>query len=244
MRLGCFIVLAVASGLLMVSPVRAEPPKVPQNVLVKPTFLLANGSWSGGTGFLLRRPGRAETLLVTCHHLFGPATGREKQMTAADIARDVCGAVGLSMQDRKTIVVANTYLAVADARAIDDAGTERDLALFIVQSGGEKPGATAALELADGKPRLGDTVYVFARLRSEAEPKLFAATVGEVADKWLAYAFKDKTIELAGTSGAPVLDESGHVVGMNLSGGEQNGQLVGIANPATAMREAIAAAGR
>jgi hypothetical protein len=86
---------------------------VPQNVLLKPTFLRANDSWSGGTAFLLHVADRAETFMVTPHHLFGPATGQSEQMSADDIARDVCGAIGLSMQDRKTIVVAHTYVRVA-----------------------------------------------------------------------------------------------------------------------------------
>jgi hypothetical protein len=231
---------ALATLLFLAAQVRAEEPKVAQNVLLKPTFLLANGSWSGGSAFLLRGSDRPQTLLVTCHHLFGPATGLDKQMTCEDIAKDVCGAVGLSMQDRKTIIVAQTYLKVAGARPFDDTGAEKDLAVFVVPEGEKLP----ALELAEGMPKVGDAVYVFARLRSETEPKLLPATVSETADKWLSYTFKDKSIDLRGTSGAPVLDDKGHVVGMNLGGGEQNGQLIGVANPATSIRAAISAGGK
>jgi len=238
-------VTVLATFLFFIGQAAAAEPKVPENVLVKPTFLLANGSWSGGCAFLLRVPDRPETLLVTCHHLFGPATGQEAQMSSDDIAKNVCGVVGLSMQDRKTIVVAHTYLRGAGgARAIDNAGAEKDVAAFIVDPAAKPAPAPAALELAAQMPRLGETVFVFARLRSQSDPKLYAATVGAVANNQLLYTFADKSIDLRGTSGAPVLDARGHVVGMNVGGGEENGQLLGIANPADALRAAVSPAGK
>src|SRR5205814_2001223 len=126
--------LAVSLMLTMFAPaVRAGEPAVPISGLFKPTFLLLNRSFSGGTAFLVQVPGRSEALLVTPQHLFGPATGQEAQMTPDDIAQSVRGAVGLSMQDKTTIVVASKYLKVADARPVDRNGADRDVALFAVQ---------------------------------------------------------------------------------------------------------------
>jgi len=225
---------AIATLLLLAMNIHAEEPKVPQNVLLKPTFLLANESWSGGTAFLVRVIDKPETMMVTCHHLFGPATGRSQQMSPEEIARGLCGAVGLSMQDRRTIVVSQTYLKVINARATDKMGAEKDVALFVVQAD-----KLSTLHFSDRVPNVGDTVYLFARLRSETEPKLFRATIAEASDNWLMYTFADTGIDLHGTSGAPVLDEKGDVVGMNVGGGEQNGHVNGIANPTKSIRAAI-----
>jgi hypothetical protein len=227
----------VACLLATVVWARAATPKTPSNVLVKPTFLLANGSWSGGTAFLLRLPGRPETMLVTCHHLFGPAAGLKRQMTNEEIARDVCGAIGLSMQDRKTIVVAQDYIGVPGARPVDNAGAENDLASFGVRSRDPVP----SLELAENSPRVGESVYVFVRLRSDDQPRFLLATVTQVAEKWLLYSFEENTADLAGTSGAPVLNEAGQVVGMHVGGNQANGHQTGAANPAARIRELLKA---
>jgi hypothetical protein len=232
----CSIVLVVAAAFLPATLLSAGEPKVPDNALLKPTFLLSNGSWSGGTAFLLRVADRHEALLVTCHHLFGPATGRERQMSGEQIRANVCAAVGLSMQDQKTIFVAGNYILFPDARSHDEHGAERDLAAFVVKS--DKP--PPAFEFAESAPQIGQKVYMFARLRSETEPRLFPAKIVQVELNWLLYTFEDKTIDLAGTSGAPVLDDQGKVIGMHVGGGAQHGELTGAANPAARMKENLA----
>lgn len=214
----------------------AAEPKVPDNVLMKPTFLLANQSWSGGTAFLVQAPDKRGALLVTCHHLFGPATGRDEQMSGEQIRTEVRAAIGLSMQDTKTVIVADRYVAFKGARGQDGEGAEKDLAAFAVKA--DQPPTT--LEFAEDAPRIGQLVYMFARLRSEAAPRLLQATITQVEPNWLLYTFKERTIDLAGTSGAPILNEAGKVIGMNVGGNDQNGEVIGAANPATRMKENLA----
>lgn len=215
------------------------PPTPAKEGLFKPTFLLANESWSAGTAFIVRGGDGKSAVLVTCHHLFGPAAGLEKQMSPEEIARDGRGAVALSMQDQKLIVVAPTYLKVADVRAMDRQGTDKDMALFAVKDG-EK---LAAFEMAEKAANVGDVVYLFARARGADAPKLYRATVVESAANGLSYQF-DETFDARGTSGAPVLDAQGKVVGMNLGGGDVQGKQIGIANPGTSVRQAIQAAAK
>lgn len=230
---GSFYVLV---SLLFVALTIGAAPIPASEGLYKPTFLTKHDSWCAGTAFLVRFPGRPKPLLVTPHHLFGPAAGLEKQMTSDQIAAQVRGAVGVSMQDGKSLVLAPTYLKVANARSLDRQGCEKDLALFVVQGGTQ----LHVFEFAADMPRVGERIYMFARLRDAEEPALYPATVVEVTPKVLAYAYDDASLVLNGTSGAPVLDSGGHVVAMNLGGGQLKGKQIGTGNPASAMMREIA----
>lgn len=229
------VTLVGAAVFLAVTLARADAPRVPPNVLMKPTFHLADESWSGGCAFVLRLARRPEALLVTPHHLFGPAAGLEKQMSGKDIKRELLEVTGVSMQDGKTTLVASKYIDNPNARSMDRAGAERDLAVFVIDSGE----GMRALEFARLAPRVGQTVYMYARLRSASAPRLFPATVTQVEPSGLSYVFIGKSFDGRGTSGAPVLDERGRVVGMNVGGSDESGHSTGYANPATRMRELI-----
>ena len=229
--------LLLVTLLVSASVARAEP-RLPSDGLFKPTFLVSNSSWSAGTSFLVHGSDGKSVILVTCHHLFGPAAGLEQQLTPDDIAREVRGAVGLSMQVKKSIVVAPEYLKVSGAAPMSQKGADHDVAIFVVREA-EK---LNVFELSEKLPAVGDAVYLFARTLGADEPKLFRATIAESTATGLSYTFDDPKIELRGTSGAPVLNEQGQVVAMNLGGGEQGGKLFGIANPATAIRQVIRSA--
>jgi len=55
----------------------------------------------------------------------------------------------------------------------------------------------------------------------------------------LVFEYEEKDIELTATSGAPILNSKGEVVGLNAAGGEQNGKKIGVANPCTGMAKMI-----
>jgi hypothetical protein len=233
------MILCIMIFLAGVSVAWAEAPVAPQG-LFKPTFLLPNDSWSAGTAFLVRTPEQSEPVMITCHHLFGPAAGLREQLSSDQIAAQVCGAVGLSMQDGKTIVVATTYLPIQNAGVFNQAGAAKDLAPFVV-SNAQK---LKVFEFAEKMPSKGDVVYLFARLRGEAEPKLFRAVVSKVDWTGVAYVFNEKSLDLRGSSGAPLINEEGKVVAMNLGSGGENAQLSGVGSSAGAIRKEIKAAGK
>ena len=68
------------------------------------------------------------------------------------------------------------------------------------------------------------------------------AEVVESDTKNLVYKFERKGLKTAGTSGAPVVNEKGEVVGMNTGGGQEGDVQFGFANPAKAILGTIAAA--
>jgi hypothetical protein len=95
----------------------------------------------------------------------------------------------------------------------------RDIALLIVQG---KPTAKP-LKLAPAPPKLGETVWLVAQLVSGAprDKLLFKARVARVQDVALNYVVEDPagTFALQATSGAPVVNERGEVVAVNIAGG-------------------------
>jgi len=56
------------------------------------------------------------------------------------------------------------------------------------------------------------------------EPRLHKAKVKSASNKMLVFEYEEKDIELTATSGAPILNSKGEVVGLNAAGGEQNGK--------------------
>ena len=212
-----------------------EPP-LPANAIFKPSFLFLDDSFCAGTAFILTGPG-GKKLLLTPDHLFGPDGGLNAQMSPADIASQVCGVVGLSMEDQSSICTAGKYAGIADAAPLESGAEDKDLAVFYIN---QTPGA--AFSLSDTDPKVGDRVWMYARLRGTTKVMLYPATVSVADGAKLHYIFDGHPDPLNGTSGAPVLDAKGKVVGMNLGGGQMTDKRVfGIANPVWALRKEIAA---
>src|SRR5687768_8578257 len=91
-------------------------------------------------------------------------------MSAEQIAAQVRGAVGLSMQDGRLIVVAPQNLKVERAREMDEQGMEKDVALFAAKEADKRK----LCELAERLPRVGEGVYMFGVGPKGPAPKLTA----------------------------------------------------------------------
>lgn len=210
----------------------ADPP-VPKNALYKPTFLILDDSWTAGTAFLVRVEGQSGLFLITANHLLGPDAGLKSQMTPDDIASQVKGVVALSMQDISKALWFPNFIKIADAGSVESQAYAKDLAVFKSSDVPE----LQVLELAAEAPKKGDRVWIFARQRGDDSPALLAATVVDSDTDKLTYIFDQADFRLPGTSGAPVLNEQGKVVGMNLAGGPTaNKAFKGWANPVTSIR--------
>jgi hypothetical protein len=214
-------------------------PAMPKDVLYKPTFLVLDDSWTAGTAFLVRLDGQSGLFLITANHLFGPDAGLKNQMTPDEIAHDVKGVAALSMQDVSKAFWFPTFIKIADAISVESKSCAKDLAVF---KAADSPGLQT-LELASDMPKKGDRVWVFARQRGDDTPALLAATVEDANDSALTYIFDRADFRLPGTSGAPVLNEQGKVVGMNLAAGDTaDKKCKGWANPVSSIRSELAAA--
>ena len=215
------------------SPVASGPPQAPQNAVLRPSFsTTTEGQIDGGTAFLARwSDGRI--LLLTAQHLFGEALGLSRDHTGAELPDLVTGMTATSVDDESVEVSSGTLITIPDAVPLTTDIT-RDVAGFVVDG----TAAAAVLDLAPAPPAPGARVWLLAEVSGSAD-RLFPATVQDVApEEYLQYVF-DTPLDLTATSGAPVLDAAGQVVGINVGGDDGTGVANSIATVRPLLEDAL-----
>ena len=216
-------IAAFGSGVVTL---RADP-SPPTNTVFRPTFATKEGPVLAGTAFVCEWPDGGSHLLLTVHHLFGPGGGMEKEVPWDRLPEVVSRVTAQSLQDPSHKITSRKVLTIPDAKALDDAGWEHDIAAFALEPDKARP----VLKLAKAQPKVGDRVWLFGQLPGSAVTKLYAATVVVSNEKRLDYRFDQRSVRFRGTSGAPILDAKGDVVAVNVGGGVEDGIPIGIGNP-------------
>lgn len=202
----------------------AEPPGHVTDTLCRPTFELKDQSLSAGTAFLMDTgAAKQPRVLVTAHHLLGPMGGLPTEVAWNDVPKAVKRATCQGISD-STRTWVGMPVAIPGAASFNNQTKDglRDIALLTLQ------GATTinALKLASASPKVGDAVWLVAQLQSGAprHKLLFKAKVVRVQDVALNYLVEDPdgTFDIRATSGAPVVNERGEVVAVNLAGARTN----------------------
>jgi hypothetical protein len=210
---------------LAVAVAFAKAPTPPSDVVYKPTFLTGYSSLTAGTGFVVRL--NDQYAFLTAHHLFGPAAGLERDLTPAEAREFAIGLAGSSMNQQSKLLISSQMLFIPSAKAFDQRDASHDIAAFRLTHY-----AGPALTVAETTPKKGETVYLLGRPRGEEKLRLISAVISRVSTNSIEYFYDEAGVNFAGTSGAPILNESGEVVGMNLGGGELQGKEFGFGNPA------------
>lgn len=222
-------------ALLLITCTAFASPTPLDNVVFKPTFLSGYDSLTAGTGFVARI---GDThVFLTAHHLFGPAAGLERNLTPAEAKEFAIALAASSMTHASLILVSSEMILIPTARAFDRRDTSHDVAAFRLASY-----SGPALRISATPPKVGEKVYMLARPRGEEKLRLISAVVSQVRETVIEYFYDETGVNFAGTSGAPVLNEIGEVVAMNLGGGDVRGKAMGIGNPAAAFSALLASA--
>lgn len=205
----------------------SSPIDAPKSICL-PSFQLATGPNDADTAFILENPTKsAEKLLLTAHHLFGPDGGIEPQISWSALPSAVSGVKCESLLQPSWQLSAGQPFAIKNAKSYAEEGPRKDLAIFPL-----KKAPQTGLKLASTNPKVDDVVWLVARARSGAAPTvlLHKARVLSSDQNELVYAYENSALGLAGSSGAPVVNELGEVVGVNFGGGKnQIGERLGFA---------------
>jgi hypothetical protein len=214
----------------------AAAPKLPvRSLILGPSFVAASGPFAAGTAFPLREPRAPSGVLVlSCHHIFGPLGG-----LAADVAGSALPAfiqkASVADQDGKTFAL-GPVLPVPNAKTFHPPTRDASADVSVFQAPAEL--AHGALELAPALPEKGERVWLLARVSGQSE-LVWPAVAFFVTDTFFVYQFDSPTIDLRGTSGAPVVNAKGQLVAVNLGGNPVQDVVRGAGTPLPSLRRAL-----
>jgi len=208
----------------------------------QPSFAtVTEGTFQAGKMVVVKIPGAPDGLLaLSCIHIFGPEGGLSRDIPASELPSFIKQTTLLDVDGKGTeigapIALAGTRRFASTAGGLPNAST--DISVF------RAPAALSAhaLELASDNPKVGDRVWLLARLAGGAPPDvlLHPAHVRVANDSILGYEFENNTLELTATSGAPVVDAAGKIVALNLGGGLSGDKLNVFGNPVSSLRQKV-----
>ncbi len=228
------IVLTVWLGTFLLFPVGAKQSSSSAtnaaDNLLEPTFTLKSGNrWGAGKAWCGKlKDGRV--FVFTALHLFGPDAGLPQQLPADKLAGSLkqvdlvtCGKA--QAQSTTTRVLSKTGF-VLDERTMDFTG---DVVILQTPANvGAKP-----FPLANRPATVGEPVWLYTRLAQPGSTaQLYPAAVTNSSARMLQVKL-NTPLAIQATSGSPVIDKQGQVVGMLIAGNE--GEGIVFCNPGSAI---------
>ena len=135
----------------------------------------------------------------------------------------------------RTMTFASEPLVMRDTAPLGESSKAGDIVAFW----GPKKEELHCVEMSDAAPKAGDTVWLVASLISGApkEQRLHSARIIGKEDGYLTYRFDNPRLAIRATSGAPVVNESGRLVAVNLGGSQSEKYSIGVGNPVGRFRK-------
>lgn len=214
-------------------------PAVPDRFVVRPLFTSGMDSVIGGYAFAAVYEKSGKPYLLTALHVMDEMikskgidcsdankgyTGRELPAVITDVGLYDVFAPNWMLEPLGS---AGPMLILPDARTDEEEPySDRDIAAFRIQDANE----LNPVPLAPRAPVVGDPVWQVAQPQGKKGKQLFKAVVVEITDRSMVYKFEKRMEDLKYTSGSPIIDKSGQIVGISVGGGEFRGEKVGHAN--------------
>lgn len=218
--------------------VAAAPPPIAAEHIYQPVLVSPAGETKAGTAFVVYASGHNGPIMLTALHLFGPAGFFDKQLRPDELKTIHGGRIDFALSTA-TAALMGPPIILAGTAPLGEDSPLGDVAAFELRVVNN----LRPLGFAEQSPKTGQTVWLVARQGGEgkyANQYLHQATVTSVDRREIQYVLANSQINLQGTSGAPLVNSEGSVVGIHL-GGEQRRLPVGVAHNVERFRAALEA---
>jgi hypothetical protein len=214
-------------------------PQVPYPFVVRPIFTSGADAAMAGYAFVVNLEGSHPPVLLTGLHVMDEMikkkgidctvenknyTGKELPAVITEVNIYDVFADNWMMAPLGT---AGPMLVLPNARIDDEEPySDRDIAAFWVKD----PGDLHPTSLAQQTPSIGDPIWLVARPNKDSGKNLLKAVVVEITDRSMVFKYENPGEKPKYTSGAPMINKDGGVVGIIVGGGEFKNQSLGHAN--------------
>jgi hypothetical protein len=222
----------------------APAPAVPDRFVVRPEFRSGRESFFGSYGFVVAEAGGSPLMLTALHVMDELAKFRGIDCSDANIAY-----TGSELPHQVTSVrlydpfapnwmlaelgTAGGMLRLPNARICAvEPYSQRDIAAFRV----DPSPSFQALPLAAVPPVVGEPIWLAVNVERGGRKRTIQAVVVESTNETMVFRFAIAVTSPPHTSGAPLLNRSGEVIGINIGGGMLDAHKLGHGNHVASVR--------
>jgi hypothetical protein len=232
---------------LAVPQPQAVAPVVPERFVVRPEFRCGSNSYFGSYAFVVESGSGAPLVLTALHVMDELIKSRKIDCTpnnASYTGRELPPLVQkVQLYDvfapqwpLAELGSAGAMLVLPDARTNEEEPyAQRDIAAFRADPAARvSPG-----KLAQRPPRVGEPVWLAFNVGKAATSRTVQAVVVESTERALVFRYAPGAAAATHSSGAPLLNSGGEVVGICIGGGVLEGQRLGHANHVASIRRLL-----